>query len=67
MLYILIATKFGATLCLNPKEYDRPIDKILIEQTDGGVDYSFECIGNVDTMVSLCNSTKTRVYMCIYM
>lgn len=45
-----MAKKFGATECLNPKEYDKPMDQVIIELTDGGVDFSFECVGNVDLM-----------------
>ncbi|WP_019795275.1 S-(hydroxymethyl)glutathione dehydrogenase/class III alcohol dehydrogenase [Streptococcus sobrinus] len=44
------AKKLGATDFINPDDYNRPIQEILIEMTDGGVDYSFECIGNVDVM-----------------
>ncbi|GAB3440249.1 S-(hydroxymethyl)glutathione dehydrogenase/class III alcohol dehydrogenase [Insolitispirillum peregrinum] len=47
-----IARKLGATDCINPKDFDRPIQDVLVEMTDGGVDYSFECIGNVDVMRS---------------
>lgn len=45
-----IAREFGATDFINPKEHDRPIQDVIVELTDGGVDYSFECIGNVDLM-----------------
>ncbi|MCT0225323.1 S-(hydroxymethyl)glutathione dehydrogenase/class III alcohol dehydrogenase [Synechococcus sp. CS-1328] len=45
-----IAQQLGATECLNPRDYDAPIQQVLIDLTDGGVDYSFECIGNVDVM-----------------
>lgn len=46
-----LARQMGATDCVNPKEYgDTPIQEIIVEMTDGGVDYSFECIGNVDVM-----------------
>ena len=45
-----IARQLGATDCLNPREYDAPIQQVVIDLTDGGVDYSFECIGNVDVM-----------------
>ncbi|NP_001011502.1 alcohol dehydrogenase class-3 [Xenopus tropicalis] len=44
------ATEFGATDCLNPADFKKPIQDVLIEMTDGGVDYSFECIGNVGVM-----------------
>jgi len=47
-----LAKKLGATQCLNPKDYDKPIQEVIVELTDGGVDYSFECIGNVDVMRS---------------
>ncbi len=47
-----LAKKLGATDCVNPKNYDKPIQEVIVELTDGGVDYSFECIGNVDVMRS---------------
>lgn len=47
-----LARKLGATDCVNPKKYDKPIQEVIIELTDGGVDYSFECIGNVNIMRS---------------
>ena len=47
-----LARKLGATDCINPKDYDKPIQDVIIELTDGGVDYSFECIGNVNVMRS---------------
>ena len=45
-----IARQLGATDCINPREYDAPIQQVIIDLTDGGVDYSFECIGNVEVM-----------------
>lgn len=47
-----LAKKLGATDCINPKDYDQPIQDVIVELTDGGVDFSFECIGNVNTMRS---------------
>jgi S-(hydroxymethyl)glutathione dehydrogenase/alcohol dehydrogenase len=44
-----LAMQFGATECVNPKEVG-DIESYIIDATDGGVDYSFECIGNVETM-----------------
>merc|ERR1719369_2631363 len=46
------AREFGATDVVNPKDHSKPIQEILVEMTDGGVDYSFECIGNVGVMRS---------------
>jgi S-(hydroxymethyl)glutathione dehydrogenase/alcohol dehydrogenase len=45
-----IAKQLGATECVNPKDYDKPIQEVIVELTDGGVDYSFECVGNVQLM-----------------
>ncbi len=47
-----LARKLGATDCINPKKFDKPIQDVIVELTDGGVDYSFECIGNVNVMRS---------------
>lgn len=47
-----IAKKFGATDCVNPKDHDGDIQDYIVDLTDGGVDYSFECIGNVNVMRS---------------
>ncbi|CAI5487189.1 unnamed protein product [Closterium sp. Naga37s-1] len=44
------AKAFGVTEFVNPKDHSRPIQEVLVELTDGGVDYSFECIGNVAVM-----------------
>ncbi|KXO10655.1 S-(hydroxymethylglutathione dehydrogenase) [Marinobacter excellens LAMA 842] len=45
-----IARQLGATDVVNPNDYDKPIQEVIVEMTDGGVDYSFECIGNVKVM-----------------
>ncbi len=46
-----MARLLGATDCINPKDYpDTPIQQVVVDLTDGGVDYSFECIGNVQVM-----------------
>ncbi len=47
-----LATQLGATDTVNPRDYDAPITDVIIDLTDGGVDYSFECVGNVDLMRS---------------
>jgi len=44
-----IARQFGMTDFINPKEVENTVDAI-IDCTGGGADYSFECIGNVQTM-----------------
>ncbi len=47
-----MAKMLGATDCINPRNYSDPIQDVIVDLTDGGVDYSFECIGNVDVMRS---------------
>lgn len=50
------AKMWGATDIINPKDYDKPIQQVIVDMTNddgvGGVDYSFECIGNVEVMRS---------------
>ena len=45
-----LAGKFGMTHFVNPKEVEGDLVPYLVDLTDGGADYSFECIGNVSTM-----------------
>ncbi|KAM9842183.1 alcohol dehydrogenase 1-like [Aulostomus maculatus] len=51
------AKVFGATDFVNPKDHDKPINEVLSEMTNGGVDYSLECTGNVGVMRSALEST----------
>ncbi|XP_051785776.1 alcohol dehydrogenase 1-like isoform X4 [Erpetoichthys calabaricus] len=52
------AKEFGATDFVNPKDYKKPIQEVLMEMTDGGVDFSLECAGNVDVMRCALESTR---------
>src|SRR5271169_4982422 len=45
-----LAEKFGLTHFVNPKEAGGDLVAHLVALTDGGADYSFECVGNVDVM-----------------
>jgi len=45
-----MAKALGATDFVNPKDYDTPIQEVIVELTDGGVDYSFEAVGNTNLM-----------------
>ena len=47
-----MARMLGATDFVNPSKYDQPIQDVIVDLTDGGVDYSFECIGNTNVMRS---------------
>jgi S-(hydroxymethyl)glutathione dehydrogenase / alcohol dehydrogenase len=44
-----MARQFGMTHFLNPRDHANIVDAI-VQLTDGGADYSFECIGNTTTM-----------------
>jgi len=45
-----LARKFGMTHFVNPKDVKGDLVAHLVELTNGGADYSFECVGNVDLM-----------------
>jgi S-(hydroxymethyl)glutathione dehydrogenase/alcohol dehydrogenase len=47
-----MAKLLGATDTINPNDHNLPIQEVIVGLTDGGADYSFECIGNVDVMRS---------------
>ena len=46
------AKQLGATDCINPQKQSAPIQEVIVEMTQGGVDYSFECVGHVGLMRS---------------
>ena len=45
-----LAREMGATDVINPNDHEAPIQEVIVAMTDGGVDFSFECIGNVKVM-----------------
>ncbi|MDQ3507642.1 MAG: S-(hydroxymethyl)glutathione dehydrogenase/class III alcohol dehydrogenase [Actinomycetota bacterium] len=45
-----LGERFGMTHFVNPSEVEGDLVPYLVDLTDGGADYSFECIGNVDVM-----------------
>ena len=47
-----MATRMGATDTVNPRDHATPIQEVIVEMTGGGVDHSFECVGNVELMRS---------------
>jgi len=51
------AKQFGATDCVNPRDHDKPIQQVIVDLTDGGVDFSFEAVGNVSTMRAALEAT----------
>jgi len=54
-----VGKKFGCTDFVNPKDFpDKKIQDVLVEMTDGGLDYTFECIGNIACIESALESCK---------
>ena len=47
-----VALQLGATDVVNPTDHAGPIQDVIIEMSGGGVDFSFECIGNINVMRS---------------
>ncbi|KAE8784918.1 alcohol dehydrogenase [Hordeum vulgare] len=45
------ARKFGCTEFVNPKDHTKPVQQVLADMTNGGVDRSVECTGNVNAMI----------------
>ncbi|XP_057987115.1 alcohol dehydrogenase 2-like isoform X6 [Hevea brasiliensis] len=50
------AKKFGVTEFVNPKDHNKPVQEVLVEMTNGGVDTSIECTGNIQAMISAFES-----------
>ncbi|XP_074654443.1 alcohol dehydrogenase 1-like [Tubulanus polymorphus] len=56
-----IAKSLGATDYLNPNEYDRPIEDVIVEMTDGGCEFTFECVGSRKVIESAFRSSDPSV------
>lgn len=54
-----MAQALGATDFVNPADIDGNVTQYIIDMTNGGVEYSFECIGNVDVMREALECTRT--------
>ncbi|XP_034162079.2 alcohol dehydrogenase class-3-like [Pangasianodon hypophthalmus] len=60
-----IAKKFGVSEFVNPNDHSKPIQEVLVEMTSGGVDYSFECVGNVSLMRAAFESCNAAWGTCV--
>ena len=45
-----VASQMGATDFVDPTKHDEPIQSVIVGMTQWGVDYSFDCTGNVEVM-----------------
>lgn len=61
------ARKFGMTEFINPSDHDKPVHEVIRDMTDGGVDYSFECVGSarvVETALLSCHDGWGMTVVC---
>ncbi|XP_003341432.1 alcohol dehydrogenase S chain-like [Monodelphis domestica] len=59
------AKEVGATECVNPLDYKKPIQDVLIEMTDNTIDFSFEVIGRLDTVTAALLSCNDAYGVCV--
>ncbi|XP_040903854.1 alcohol dehydrogenase class-3-like isoform X2 [Toxotes jaculatrix] len=59
------AEVFGATECVNPRDHSKPIQEVLAEMTDGGVDCALECVGSPAIMSAALESTRDAWGTCV--
>ncbi|MCA9511774.1 MAG: S-(hydroxymethyl)glutathione dehydrogenase/class III alcohol dehydrogenase [Myxococcota bacterium] len=59
------AMQFGATDCIDPRSLAGPVEDAIVEATGGGVDYAFDCTGNVDVMAQALRSTHKGWGECV--
>ncbi|XP_054998317.1 alcohol dehydrogenase E chain [Sorex araneus] len=52
------AQEVGATECISPRDFQKPIEEVLKEMSGGGVDFSFEVIGRLDTIMAALMSCQ---------
>ena len=57
-----LATQMGMTDFVNPNDYKEPIQDVIVDMTDGGVEYSFECIGNVYFFPSIVSMLFSKCF-----
>ncbi|XP_075400986.1 alcohol dehydrogenase 6-like [Tenrec ecaudatus] len=59
------AKEVGATECISPRDFEKPIQEVLIEMTDAGADFSFEVIGNPETVAAALTSCHESHGVCV--
>lgn len=52
------AKELGCTECVNSNDLSKPVHEVITEMTNGGADYGFECVGKMDVMASMIQSTN---------
>jgi len=61
-----LAKSLGCTACLNPKDFDKPMQQVLVGEspTGFGFDYTFDCTGNTDVMRSALEAAHRGWGLC---
>uniref|UniRef100_A0A1A7WPZ6 Uncharacterized protein n=2 Tax=Iconisemion striatum TaxID=60296 RepID=A0A1A7WPZ6_9TELE len=59
------ARQFGATECINPNDGSKSIQEVLVEKTNGGVDFALECDGKPEVMTAALESTTEACGTCV--
>ncbi|XP_019118743.1 alcohol dehydrogenase class-3 isoform X2 [Larimichthys crocea] len=59
------AIMLGATECVNPNDDSKSIQEVLVEKTNGGVDYALECVGSPVVMSAALESTTDAWGVCV--
>lgn len=59
------AMAVGATECISPKDFTKPISEVLSEMTEDSVDYTFEVIGHHETMIDAIESCNKNYGTCV--
>ncbi|XP_019517198.1 PREDICTED: alcohol dehydrogenase 4 isoform X3 [Hipposideros armiger] len=58
------AKALGATDCLNPRDLRKPVQEVIAEMTDGGVDFAIECAGGSEAMRAALECTTVGWGLC---
>ncbi|XP_053259961.1 alcohol dehydrogenase 1-like isoform X1 [Podarcis raffonei] len=59
------AKELGATECIAPQDFKKPLNEVLVEMTGLGVDYAFEVTGDIDTVVTALKSCHLGHGTCV--
>ncbi|XP_072478658.1 alcohol dehydrogenase 1-like [Notamacropus eugenii] len=59
------AKALGVTDCLNPRQFKKPIQQVVVEMTGYGADFSFEAIGTIETTVAALESCNLSYGVCV--
>ncbi|XP_054018996.1 alcohol dehydrogenase 1 [Dryobates pubescens] len=59
------AKELGATDCISPQDFKKPIHEVLIEMTGYGADYTFEAVGKQETLAAAMTSCNVSTGTCI--